>query len=73
LMVDVQGQLEDALGLEIPLVDLFRFPTIRSFAAHLDDQNRSAADIAPAGGASRGQLRQQSAARRVQVRAAESA
>jgi len=72
LMVDVQGQLEDALGLEIPLVDLFRFPTIRSFAAHLDDQNRSTADIA-VGGASRGQLRQQSAARRVQVRVADSA
>jgi amino acid adenylation domain-containing protein len=35
LMVDVQGQLEAALGREIPLVDLFEYPTVRALAAHL--------------------------------------
>jgi amino acid adenylation domain-containing protein len=71
LMVDVQGQLEDVLGFEVPLVDLFRFPTIRSFAAHLDARNGSVAEGATSGGASRGLLRQQSAGRRVAARAAD--
>jgi amino acid adenylation domain-containing protein len=35
LMVRVQNQLQDLIGREIPLLDLFRFPTIRTFANYL--------------------------------------
>ncbi len=35
LMIRVQRRVEQALGREVPLVDLFRFPTIRSLAQHL--------------------------------------
>jgi acyl carrier protein len=35
LMIRVQRRVEQALGREVPLVDLFRFPTIRALAQHL--------------------------------------
>ncbi|MEW5926813.1 MAG: amino acid adenylation domain-containing protein [Gemmatimonadota bacterium] len=35
LLARVQAKLRDALGREVPIVDLFRFPTVASLAAHL--------------------------------------
>ncbi|MEU6998278.1 amino acid adenylation domain-containing protein [Nonomuraea sp. NPDC046570] len=35
---EVQSRLTAPLGREVPIVDLFRFPTVRSLAAHLDGQ-----------------------------------
>ncbi|MDA0638587.1 condensation domain-containing protein, partial [Nonomuraea sp. MCN248] len=34
----VQARLAAALGREVPIVDLFRFPTVRALAAHLDGE-----------------------------------
>ncbi|MFC4590810.1 non-ribosomal peptide synthetase [Sphaerisporangium corydalis] len=36
----VQVRLAASLGREVPIVDLFRFPTVRSLAAHLDGDRR---------------------------------
>ncbi|HVR08627.1 MAG TPA: phosphopantetheine-binding protein [Thermoanaerobaculia bacterium] len=36
LMAQVQGRLQDALGRDVPVTELFRFPTIRSLAARLE-------------------------------------
>ncbi|WP_162795361.1 non-ribosomal peptide synthetase, partial [Nonomuraea lactucae] len=38
----VQARLAAALGHEVPIVDLFRFPTVRALAAHLDGERRPA-------------------------------
>ncbi|MFG3438645.1 amino acid adenylation domain-containing protein [Nonomuraea sp. NPDC047897] len=38
----VQARLAAALGHAVPIVDLFRFPTIRALAAHLDGERRPA-------------------------------
>ena len=37
LLVRLQGRLRDTVG-EVPLLDLFRFPTVRALAAHLSDR-----------------------------------
>jgi amino acid adenylation domain-containing protein len=37
LIAQVQGRLQEALGRDVPVVDLFRFPTIRSLAARLEE------------------------------------
>ncbi|MCH9649661.1 MAG: amino acid adenylation domain-containing protein [Deltaproteobacteria bacterium] len=39
LLVQVEAELQ-ALGLKVTVVDLFRFPTIRSLATHLASQNQ---------------------------------
>ncbi|MFG2074619.1 amino acid adenylation domain-containing protein [Nonomuraea maritima] len=38
----VQARLAASLGREVPIVDLFRFPTVRTLAAHLDGDRRPA-------------------------------
>ncbi|WP_336206811.1 amino acid adenylation domain-containing protein [Nonomuraea sp. LPB2021202275-12-8] len=38
----VQARLAASLGREVPIVDLFRFPTVRALAAHLDGERRPA-------------------------------
>ncbi|RVX39048.1 amino acid adenylation domain-containing protein [Nonomuraea polychroma] len=38
----VQARLAASLGREVPIVGLFRFPTIRTLAAHLDGERRTA-------------------------------
>ncbi|MGW5682991.1 amino acid adenylation domain-containing protein [Nonomuraea sp. NPDC003754] len=38
----VQARLAAALGRDVPIVDLFRFPTVRALAAHLDGERRTA-------------------------------
>ena len=35
LLVRLQARIQQALGREVPLVDLFSYPTVRSMAAHL--------------------------------------
>ncbi|MBG0830307.1 amino acid adenylation domain-containing protein [Planomonospora sp. ID67723] len=38
---EVQARLAALLGRAVPIVDLFRFPTVRSLAAHLDGAGRT--------------------------------
>ena len=42
LLVQVHGRLEQALERDLPVVDLFNYPTVRSLARHLDP---AAADV----------------------------
>ena len=72
LLARLQDVLEKALGREVPLVDLFRRPTIRTFAAWLDEGTaggggtEEGADGGQPSGARRGEERGTS--RRVVVR-----
>jgi natural product biosynthesis luciferase-like monooxygenase protein len=43
LVVQVQRRLHEACGQEVSITDMFRFPTIRALAAHLDGQGASTA------------------------------
>ena len=43
LLVRIHGRLEEALGREVPVVDLFEHPTVRSLARHLDPRQVAAA------------------------------
>ncbi len=43
LVVQVQRRLGEALGQELPITDMFRFPTIRSLAQHLGGHSVSTA------------------------------
>jgi len=61
LMVEVHGRLQEVLGRQLSLVDLFRYPTIRALAAFIESPSN---DETPAGSAARGQRRQESIARR---------
>jgi len=61
LMVEVQAQLRDKAGHDVPLLDLFQYPTVRSLARYLGQ--RPADVTSKATGLTRGKLRQQSAAR----------
>jgi amino acid adenylation domain-containing protein len=65
LMVDVHAQLREA-GHDVPLLDLFQYPTVRSLARYLGQ--RSAEVTGEAMGFNRGKLRQQSAARQRSLR-----
>lgn len=38
LLVQVQGQLEQALGRPVPVLELFRYPTVRSLSVYLAGQ-----------------------------------
>ncbi|HVR10938.1 MAG TPA: phosphopantetheine-binding protein, partial [Thermoanaerobaculia bacterium] len=42
LMIRVHGRLAEATGLEIPIVDLFTYPSIRSLARHLAGRGAAA-------------------------------
>jgi amino acid adenylation domain-containing protein/non-ribosomal peptide synthase protein (TIGR01720 family) len=48
LLVEVHRRLREASGLDVPVVDLFRFPTIRSLCEHLGDAPKETAAIVPA-------------------------
>ncbi|HEX3526199.1 MAG TPA: amino acid adenylation domain-containing protein [Thermoanaerobaculia bacterium] len=47
LLIRVQGRLRAALGREIPVVDLFRFPTVAALAGHLGGEADSRAVAGP--------------------------
>ncbi len=42
LLVQAQGRLREALGRDIPVVDLFRFPTVSLLARHLGEDSAAA-------------------------------
>jgi amino acid adenylation domain-containing protein len=44
LLTSVHGQLQSELGREIPITDLFQFPTIRRLAAHLGGSDSAGHD-----------------------------
>ncbi|MEL6381659.1 MAG: phosphopantetheine-binding protein [Cyanobacteria bacterium J06626_18] len=45
LMVRVQGQLQQRLTTEIPLVELFRYPTVSTLAAYLRERSGMASQV----------------------------
>jgi natural product biosynthesis luciferase-like monooxygenase protein len=45
LTVEANSQLQEALGQKIPLVTMFRYPTIESLAGHLDTSEVTTASI----------------------------
>ncbi|NUK00333.1 non-ribosomal peptide synthetase [Streptomyces lunaelactis] len=49
LMLRVQARLTERLGRTIPVVDLFRFPTVRSLARHLADDEANPSATGDAG------------------------
>nr|BFE78745.1 hypothetical protein GCM10020093_013460 [Planobispora longispora] len=51
---EVQARLSALLGRAVPIVDLFRFPTVRALAAHLDGAERTQGLERPPGGSPRG-------------------
>jgi amino acid adenylation domain-containing protein len=63
LMVEVHDKLRDRSGYNVPLLDLFQYPTVRALAHHLRLQSRDARDKKTASGKLRGILRMQSLAR----------
>jgi amino acid adenylation domain-containing protein len=65
LMVEVHDQLRDKTGLQVALLDLFQYPTVRSLARYLqkEDATRSGST-----GSNRGRMRQQLAARQNALR-----
>ena len=61
LLARLQEALRQALGREVSIVDLFQYPTVGSFAAHLDAQSRPAEpeDAEKAAGRGRGASRRE--------------
>jgi acyl-CoA synthetase (AMP-forming)/AMP-acid ligase II len=59
-LVRIQRQLEEKLPEPLPVVDLFRYPTIRSLAAHLDNRDGQQTSVEKA--------RERAATRRKRVR-----
>ena len=51
LIVRMQARLSEALDRKVPVVDLFRFPTVRTLARHLVAIDEAGAGAAVAGGA----------------------
>jgi amino acid adenylation domain-containing protein len=46
LLLAVQAELKSSLGFMVSIVDLFRHPTVRSLASHLDGKKESKGEIA---------------------------
>jgi natural product biosynthesis luciferase-like monooxygenase protein len=57
LVVQVQRQMRDALGRDIAITDIFRFPTVRALAAHLGDAGVEGQPDAASRGAARAAAR----------------
>ncbi|WP_328433271.1 non-ribosomal peptide synthetase [Streptomyces sp. NBC_00425] len=62
LLLRVQARLTERLGRQIPVVDLFTYPTVRSLARHLADEGRGPFATGDAG-------RRRAAARKARSRA----
>jgi acyl carrier protein len=62
LLLRVHSRLEAALSRDIPIVELFRYPTIRSLSRFLNDAQPAVAMGAPA--AARGRLQKEAAEKR---------
>jgi natural product biosynthesis luciferase-like monooxygenase protein len=43
-VVQVQNRLREALGVDVPVLKLFQFPTIRTLARYIDDQQSAGRD-----------------------------
>ena len=64
LAVRVQSRLEACVGRRLPIADLFRFPTVRSLAAHLAGADDADATGDADTGAERGEARKRALAAR---------
>ncbi|MEZ4694959.1 MAG: LLM class flavin-dependent oxidoreductase [Rhodothermales bacterium] len=64
LAVQVNARLSEVLGQTLSLIDLFRYPTIRTFAAHLAGNGESEENSAVARGSSRAEARRAAMNRR---------
>jgi len=70
LMVEVHDQLRDKAGHDVPLLDLFQFPTVRSLAKHLHQRTSAVTNKTKTASLIRGKIRQQFAARQSALRRA---
>jgi natural product biosynthesis luciferase-like monooxygenase protein len=68
MMVQVNHLLKQALGRNIPLVDMFRFPTVSALADHLDQDKGGGDDLQRS--LVRGEARKDALSRRRQLRQA---
>ena len=68
LAVQVNDKLKDLLSREISLVDLFRYPTIRTLSAHLSNGSGEKAETARDAGTSRAEERRKAMMRRRRTR-----
>lgn len=64
LAVQVNARLSEALGESFSLIDIFRFPTVRSFASYLSDRQNGGEEKAVATGSSRAEARRRAMNRR---------
>ncbi|NNE35946.1 MAG: LLM class flavin-dependent oxidoreductase, partial [Rhodothermales bacterium] len=64
LAVQVNAKLSAVLGESLSLIDLFRFPTVRSFAQHLSDRDEGKPSQAVVKGSSRAEARRAAMNRR---------
>jgi len=69
-MVEVHDQLRDKAGHDVPLLDLFQFPTVRSLAKHLHQRTSAVTNKTKTASLIRGKIRQQFAARQSALRRA---
>jgi amino acid adenylation domain-containing protein len=70
LMVEVHDKLRDNAGHDVPLLDLFQFPTVRSLAKHLHQRTSAVTNKTKTASLIRGKIRQQFAARQSALRKA---
>jgi natural product biosynthesis luciferase-like monooxygenase protein len=63
-VVQVQNRLRESLGIDVPVLKLFQFPTIRTLARHLAEQSSGQPDSFRDRIERRNQLRQSAALRR---------
>jgi amino acid adenylation domain-containing protein len=68
LLIRLQARLQAELGREVPVVELFQFPTVRTLAARLEQGGAAKEDVAAAEGEERGAARQAAVNRRLEAR-----
>ena len=67
-MAEIHDQLRDKAGHDIPLLDLFQYPTVRSLAKHIEQHSTAATAKTKTASLIRGKLRQQLVARQNSLR-----
>jgi len=68
LMAEIHDQLRDKAGHDIPLLDLFQYPTVRSLAKHIEQRSTAVTTQTKTASLIRGKLRQQLVARQNSLR-----
>jgi amino acid adenylation domain-containing protein len=70
LVSEVRDHLREKASHDIPLLDLFQYPTVRSLAKHIEQRSPAATNLTRTASLTRGKLRQQLVARQNSLRKA---